>query len=212
MALPLAAWVAIAGGAAVVTYIGKKIYDKATEDSSSPIPIVTIFLTGESGVGKDTILHILKDGKFKKSHKPTPNLENESFVTCEKRLCVINTGGAEDNNDENTEAGKYLPDNTQYVYVFKADDYFADKKVEKQVDLVLEIYKELCERDKYTLKIIGTHKDKCLENGISEDKIKTLVDNLSKKGKCKIYDLTKFNNKLMQQTLCEFITNEEEKR
>lgn len=207
MALPLAAWVAIVGGAAVVTYIGKKIYDKATEDSSSPIPIVTIFLRGDRGVGKDTILHILKEGKFLKDSYSTTNLEYESFDTCGKTLCVINTGGAEDNNDENTEAGRHLPYNTQYVYVFKADDYFADKKVEKQVNLKLDIYKELCERENHTLKIIGTHKDKCLENGVSEDKIKTRVDELSKKGKCKIYDLTKFNNKLMQQTLCEFIAN-----
>lgn len=207
MAIPLAAWAAIAGGVAVATYIGKKIYDKATEDSSSPIPIVTIFLRGESGVGKDTILHILKDGKFKKSHKPTPNLEYESFEIFDKRLCVINTSGAKDNNGENIEAGRHLPCNTQYVYVFKADDYFADEKVEKQVNLKLDTYKKLCEREHHTLKIIGTHKDKCLENGVSEDKIKMLVDELSKKGKCKIYDLTKFNTKLMQQTLCKFITD-----
>lgn len=207
MALPLAAWVAIAGGAAVATLIGKKIYDMATEDSNSPIPIVTIFLRGESGAGKDTILHILKDGKFKKSHKPTPNLEDESFNTCGKRLCVINTAGARDNDKENIEAGRDLPSNTQYVYVFKADDYFADEKVEEQVNLKLDICKELCEREHHTLKIIGTHKDKCLENGVSEDKIKTRIDEISKKGKCKIYDLTKFNTKLMQQTLCKFITD-----
>ena len=209
MAIPLI-WVAGAAAVAVAGYVGKKIYDKATESSSksSSIPEVTIFLTGESGVGKDTIVNILKNGKFKKNHSPTSNLEEEFFCAYGKRLHVINTSGAADDDDENIEERRELEYGTRYVYVFRVDDYLTNPKVKKRVDFDLEVHKDICEKNSYIFKIIGTHKDKCLESGKSEEKIKTLANELGKKyGKCKILDLTKFNGKNKQKELCDFITD-----
>lgn len=61
----------------------------------------------------------------------------------------------------------------------------------------------------YKLKIIGTHKDKCLENGISETEIQKLIDELGKEGEfsCQIWDLTraKTQGEEVQKELCNFI-------
>lgn len=168
-----------------------------------------VFLTGETGVGKDTILTILKEGKFLKNPDSTSKLQREIFDTYEKTLRVINTAGSERNEDENIEARRNLIIYTKYVYVFKADDYLADEKVKKRVQMDLENDKELCERDSLTLKIIGTHKDKALENGASEAEIQKIADELSEKGKfqCQILDLTQFNGEEKQRELCNFIAN-----
>ena len=182
MAIPLI-WVAGAAAVAVAGYVGKKIYDVATVVSraSSSIPEVTIFLTGESGVGKDTIVNILKNGKFKKNHIPTSTLEKEEpFYAYGKRLHVINTAGHSGSDDENIEARRELEYDTRYVYVFRADDYLTNPEVKKQVDLDLENHKDICEKNSYIFKIIGTHKDKCLESGKSEEKSKHLPMNLAK--------------------------------
>lgn len=170
-----------------------------------------VFLTGETGVGKDTILTILKEGKFLKNPDSTSKLQEEIFDTYEKtlRLRVVNTSGARANDEENIEARKNLIIGTKYVYVFKADDYISDEKVKKQVQMDLENDKELCERDSYKLKIIGTHKDKALENGASEAEIQKIADELGEKGKfqCQILDLAQFNGEEKQKELCDFIVN-----
>lgn len=166
-----------------------------------------VFLTGETGVGKDTIFHILKEGKFIKDWHTTTNLEYETFDACRKTLKVINTGGQRENDDENIEARRGLESNTKYVYVFRADDYLRDEKVKEQVQMDLQNHKELCERKGYTLKIIGTHKDKCLEQGISQAQIQNLSSEISKNGECQILDLTQFSGEQRQQELCDFITD-----
>ena len=167
-----------------------------------------VFLTGETGVGKDTIFHILRDGKFINTHNATSKIYKTYFDSCEKTLRVINTAGARDNDEENIDARRELKTNTQYVYVFRADDYLTNEDVKEQVDLDLTSDKKMCEENSYTLKVIGTHKDKCLGSGKSEEEIKTLANELGKKyGKCKILDLTKFNGENKQQELCDFITD-----
>lgn len=166
-----------------------------------------VFLTGETGVGKDTIFHILKDGKFSSSYNATSKIGRESFDTCQKTLRVINTAGARANDDENIEARRGLESNTKYVYVFRADDYLTNEKVKEQVQMDLQNHKELCEKKGYTLKIIGTHKDKCFECGISQAQIQNLSSELSKNGKCQILDLTQFSGEQRQQYLCDFITD-----
>ena len=166
-----------------------------------------VFLTGETGVGKDTIFHILKDGKFINTHNATGKIYKTYFDSCEKTLHVINTAGARDNDNENIEARRNLKTDTQYVYVFRADDYLTNPKVKKQVDLDLENHKDICEKNSYIFKIIGTHKDECLKRGISEVEIQKLVVWLGEKGKCQILDLTQFNDEKKQQELCDFITD-----
>lgn len=166
-----------------------------------------VFLTGETGVGKDTIFHILKEGKFMKDWHTTTNLEYETFDACRKTLKVINTGGQRENDDENIDARRGLESNTKYVYVFRADDYLTNEKVKEQVQMDLQNHKELCDRKGYTLKIIGTHKDKCLERGISQTQIQNLSSEISKNGECQILDLTQFSDEQRQQELCDFITD-----
>lgn len=166
-----------------------------------------VFLTGETSVGKDTIFHILKDGKFSSSYNATSKIGRESFDTCQKILRVINTAGARANDDENIEARRCLESNTKYVYVFRADDYLTNEKIKEQVQMDLQNHKELCDRKGYTLKIIGTHKDKCLECGISQTQIQNLSSEISKNGECQILDLTQFSGEQKQQELCDFITD-----
>lgn len=166
-----------------------------------------VFLTGETGVGKDTIFHILKEGKFSSSYNATSKIGRESFDACQKTLRVINTAGARANDNENIEARRGLESNTKYVYVFKADDYLTNEKIKEQVQMDLQNHKELCEKKGYTLKIIGTHKDKCLECGISQTQIQNLSSEISKNGECQILDLTQFSGEQRQQELCDFITD-----
>lgn len=166
-----------------------------------------VFLTGETGVGKDTIFHILKEGKFIKDWHTTTNLEYETFDACGKTLKVVNTSGQRENDDENIKARRGLESNTKYVYVFRADDYLTNEKIKEQVQMDLQNHKELCEKKGYTLKIIGTHKDKCLECGISQTQIQNLSSEISKNGKCQILDLTQFSGEQRQQELCDFITD-----
>lgn len=167
-----------------------------------------VFLTGEPTVGKDTIFHILKDGKFVKDLDSTSKIHKETLDTCEKVLRMVNTGGARKNDEENIEARNELESGTKYIYVFRADYYLTNADFKEQVELDLKADKELCKEKKCALKIIGTHKDKCLERGIiSEDEIQKLVDWLGENGKfkCQILDLTQFNGKEKQQELCDFI-------
>ena len=190
MPFPIIGW---AAAAVVGLFVGKKIYDSVTEDSSSSSdsPADTIFLTGKTGVGKDTILHILKDGKFEEKLNATPKLHEETFNACGRKLRVINSAGAKDNDPEtykvrerltwnplfpffNAEVRKRLTWDTLYTYVFNAYDYFANAETKKQVQNEIAADKNFCKTKSCTLKIIGTHKDKCLENGISEAEIQKL--------------------------------------
>lgn len=169
----------------------------------------TIFLKGEKGVGKDTILHILKDGTFVENPNATPKLHKKYFNACGRKLIVINTAGDELNDDENIKAREELDDDTKFIYVFNADDYFANEKVKKLVQSDMKVEKKQCNEKGYKLKIIGTHKDKCLENGISEAEIQKLIDELGENGRfeCQILDLTraKTQGEEVQKELCDFI-------
>ena len=167
---------------------------------------ITIFLTGETGVGKDTILHILQDAKFKEAYQDTRKLEKETIDTDNGRFEIINTSGADDHDDENNDARRDLKSGTKYSYVFKVDDFLADEKVKKRVQMDLQNAKEQCKRESYNLKIIGTHKDKC---EVGEREIQALIKELSENGKfdCEIWDLTKAkkDGTQIQRELVEFI-------
>ena len=143
----------------------------------------------------------------------TAKLHKEIFNACGRKLRVINTAGDELNDDENLEARKELDNDTKFIYVFNADDYFANEKVKKLVQSDMKVEKKLWKKEvnkkisthtydyflengiseaeiqkfidekAYKLKIIGTHKDKCLENGISEAEIQKLIDELGENGR-----------------------------
>lgn len=197
------------GGIVTVFWAGKTIYDWLTEDENKNNPDDRIFLTGKTGVGKDTILHILKNGTFVENPNATPKIHKEIFNACGRKLLVINSAGANDNDKETFEMRKHLTSNTRYTYVFNAYDYFANAETKKQVQNEIAEDKDLCQKKFYTLKIIGTHKDKCLENGISEAEIQKLIDELGEEGEfwCQIWDLTraKTQGEEVQKELCNFI-------
>lgn len=157
--IPPLVWV-VAAGVVTAGFVGKKVYDWATKDSESPTPAKTIFLTGESGVGKDTIYHILKDGNFGTWDSST-KIEKYIFDIFDSKLCVINTAGARHNDDENIEARRDLPCGTNYIYVFNASDYFTKAEIKEQVQMDLKTHKDMCSKNHWNLKIIGTHLDKC---------------------------------------------------
>lgn len=139
---------------------------------------VDIFLTGESGVGKDTIYHILKDGKFGKWNNTTKLFKDE-FDSLGRMLRIVNTAGQRENDSENIEARRNLPSGTRYVYVFNAYDYFTNAEIKKQVNLDIGNHKDLCKKNEWNLKIIGTHKDICLKQCINKSNIpKNKIDAL----------------------------------
>lgn len=204
-AIPGIGWAAagvVAVGAAVVGLA----YAFGDDDKKPNKPKKIIFLTGETGVGKDTIWHILKGGKFE-NHDATSKLEKDEFEIFENRICLINTAGARDNDDENLRARRDLQIGAIYIYVFRANDYFADDNIKKQIVLDLEAHKEMCQRESFELKIIGTHRDKCPKD-IGEAQIQKLINEIGDKGKykCQVFDLTQFNGKTKQRELYDFIT------
>ena len=205
--IPPLVW-AGAAGVAVAGFVGKKVYDYCKKkDSESPTPAKIIFLTGELGVGKDTIYHILKDGNFGTWDSST-KIEKYIFDIFDSKLCVINTAGARHNDDENIEARKDLPCGTNYIYVFNASDYFTKAEIKEQVQMDLEAHKDMCSKNHWNLKIIGTHLDKCYN--IERAEIDKLINEIGEKGKfkCQILDLTQFTNNEKQRNLYDLIVNE----
>lgn len=177
----------------------------------------SVFLIGENGVGKDTILHILKDAKFKSHTEPTKRLAKKNVILLPNYITIINTSGSSKNDDENIKARKELPSgkDTKYVYVFRVDKFFSDESYQKRVKWDINNSKEQCaryEKDKngykngWDLAIIGTHRDKC---NAGDEQIEYLVEELSEYGKfkCKILDLTKAkdNGKEMQKVILELL-------
>lgn len=138
----------------------------------------------------------------------TAKLHKEIFNACGRKLRVINTAGDELNDDENLEARKELDNDTKFIYVFNADDYFANEKVKKLVQSDMKVEKKLWKKE--VNKKISTHTyDYFLENGISEAEIQKLIDELGENGRfeCQILDLTgaKTQGEEVQKELCDFI-------
>lgn len=203
----------VVGGASAVAY---ELLKEDKEDKEDKIAITfNIFLVGESGVGKDFILNILK-GEHNENIAPTKELYKETLYTSITppiravgifgkpllpptiQLDIINTAGSLENDEENIQARKDLPKgkNTKYVYVFRVDKFFSDENYQKRVQWDIENAKEQCDRDEkgWDLVIIGTHKDKCNAN---DEQIQTLITELGEKDKfrCAIFDLTEAKGK-----------------
>lgn len=211
MALP---WI-IGGG--IVVILGKVIYDAVTSGGSNstiPKPDI-IFLTGETGVGKDTIMGILDEAKFIEEHTATAKMYKSkpldlSWLGC--KVCIYNTGGADEQADINSQEKEKLQDELKkygvkvfYTYVFDANVYFSDSNKRELIKVRLESSKKLAQQFGFELRIIGTHRDIARKY---ESKMNELVNELrGKYGECQIYDLTqaKTNGTQMQQKLFEFI-------
>lgn len=214
MPIPLLVWVAGAAGVAVAGFVGKKVYDWATKDSESPTPAKIIFLTGESGVGKDTIRGILQSAKFIKSHIATakPHL-GEAINRCGyDNVKIYNTGGADGQVVSNNQARRELLEELKksgaevyYVYVFDANQYFSKSKTKETIRHRLQTAKEFAQPQNFEFRIIGTHRDEAQKY---ESKMNDLSNELrGDYGECEIYDLTqaKTQGKQMQEQLLNFI-------
>lgn len=76
----------------------------------------------------------------------TAKLHKKFFNACGRKLRVINSAGANDNDKETFEMRERLTWDTLYTYVFNADDYFANAETKKQVQNEIAADKEFCEK------------------------------------------------------------------
>ncbi|MGX3044831.1 hypothetical protein [Helicobacter sp. T3_23-1056] len=172
-----------------------------------------IFLTGETGVGKDTVKEILQNADFIEKHIATPKVDKgKKDIWCGYYVQIQNTGGADMQSSHNNDARrelrelKKLGSEIYYVYVFDANQYFSVSK--ETIHRGLQTAKKFATSEGFELRIIGTHRDKAQKY---ESKMNDLSNELrGKYGKCEIYDLTqaKMQGKQMQQKLSNFIIKE----
>lgn len=169
-----------------------------------------ILLLGLAEAGKDTIKEILLNAKFKENYRVTAksdiidNLEPHKYKKG-KYFKVCNTGGANgQQKDTRDTVGKVneLADKgivIYCVYVFDIAKYSSNANIKNQIELDFKSMKKL---GNFTLKIIGTHKDKAI--GYDEN----LENEIRKKyGECEIFDLTlaKKDGYQVKQNLLKFI-------
>lgn len=171
-----------------------------------------IFLTGKTGVGKDTVKEILQNADFIEKHIATPKVDKgKKDIWCGHYVQICNTGGADMQSSHNNDARRKLKElgsEIYYVYVFNVSVYFDESEHQQLVNEGLESAKKFATGDGFELRIIGTHRDKAQKY---EAKIDELMNELrGKYGKCEIYDLTqaKTQGKQMQQQLFDFIIKE----
>lgn len=164
-----------------------------------------IILEGATESGKDTLINILNDKKFKVEYKPTKNekyLKPNILKLNNKKIGVINSSGAE--NKESIEKREKIRDDIFsidiiedivrdkmiiFCYLFDASK-MKDEKNNKIIKLRLKaLKKEIDEKpNNIIFKAIGTRGDKLnlqeiekIENDIEKN---LLLD-------CKIFDMTK---------------------
>lgn len=164
-----------------------------------------IILEGATESGKDTLINILNDKKFKVEYKPTKNekyLKPNILKLNNKKIGVINSSGAE--NKESIEKREKIRDDIFsidiiedivrdkmiiFCYLFDASK-MKDEKNNKIIKLILKaLKKEIDEKpNNIIFKAIGTRGDKLnlqeiekIENDIEKN---LLLD-------CKIFDMTK---------------------
>ena len=211
-AIPVAVWV----GGAIVAGVGALagLAYAFSDDEKKKKPKKIIFLTGETGVGKDTVRGILQSGEFREDYKTTVKPHTSELI----KICgyddvqIYNTGGADAQSETNNAKRKELTKSKEsrievyYVYVFDANTYFSEPKQQELVKRRLESAKKFVKNDEFEFRIIGTHRDKAQKY---ESKMNDLCNELGGKygGECKIYDLTqaKTQGKQMQQSLVDFI-------
>ncbi len=201
----------------------QKLLETESKDNA---PI--ILLLGLAEAGKDTIKEILLNAKFKESYKATvksdiiDNLEPHKYgtkmeshkvlkiktkFTIGKYFKVCNTGGADEQQTiiRDTVMGKKANELADRdiviycVYVFDIAKYLSNENIREQIKRDFKSMKKL---GKFTLKIIGTHKDKAI--GYDENLVNEIRKNY---GECEIFDLTlaKKDGGKVRQELLDFI-------
>ena len=192
--------------------LGKLIYDAVTDDDEpSPRPYKkddVVFLTGETGVGKDTILEILENARFKEETISTTMPRKTYIYSRGSRVEIWNTGGSEAQVGINANTKEKLAEQIQqygniyYVYVFDASKYFDHRDLIKNR---LNSAKKFAQMANFKLKIIGTHRDKAQKH---ETKMNDLMNEFRQNyGECEIWDLTRarVNGEQVKNELVDFI-------
>ena len=216
--IPLGVW--IAGG--VVAGIGAiaglaYAFSDDDKDKKPKKPKKIIFLTGEVGVGKDTVRGILQSGEFIEYHKATAKPHKSELINLcgYDNVLIYNTGGADGQSSINKDKRRELIDSKEsgievyYVYVFDANEYFSDSETKETIDRRLKTAKKFVQSEDFEFKIIGTHRDTAQKY---EAKMSELMNEFRQNyGECEIYDLTKAKTqgKQVQQQLVDFIIGEE---
>lgn len=141
------------------------------------IKLDTIFLTGEPGAGKTTLMNIMMKKGFTKDTRATPNAyEKRTYIYGIKRISVIDTSGS---LNENTEEWRDEKKYKKICYVFDATKYYTNKRIEWAIEVLIRTKKKNTE---YIA--IGTRGDKI------KDKLKIENEVSSKGMKCKIFELS----------------------
>lgn len=228
--IPPLAWAggAIATGIATATAALTLKYKKDKDAKQKSLEIKSkenapiILLLGLAEAGKDTIKEILLNAKFKESYKATvksdiiENLEPHQYGTkieshkiwkketefkIGKYFKVCNTGGADaqqKNIRDTVSKANRLADSGIVIYCVYVFD-LSNANIKNQIKLDFKSMKKL---GKFTLKIIGTHKDKAI--GYDENLVNEIRKNY---GECEIWDLTlaKKDGDKVRQDLLKFI-------
>lgn len=222
----IATGIATATAALTLKYKKDKDAKQKSLETKSKENAPIILLRGLAEAGKDTIKEILLKEEFIEGYKATAepddidNLKPHKYGTkieshkiwkketefeIGKYFKVCNTGGANEQQKISSAMSKANDLANRgikiyYVYVFDITKYLSKADI-KQIELDLNTAKTF---DKFTLKIIGTHKDKAI--GYDEN----LLENEIRKnyGECKIFDLTlakKDCGKAVKKALLDFI-------
>lgn len=197
--IPPLAWAggAIATGIATAT---TALIIKHNRDKKAKHNAPIILLLGLAEAGKDTIKEILLNAQFKEIYKATAmqdsidKLEPHKYKKG-KYFKVCNTGGADEQQTfiRDTVMGKKANELADRgiviycVYVFDIAKYLSNENIREQIKLDFKSMKKL---GKFTLKIIGTHKDKAI--GYDENLVNEIRKNY---GECEIWDLTRAQKK-----------------
>lgn len=152
---------------------------------------VTILFVGEALAGKDTVIELIKTGKFVKERSYTPkfltivatisyinNYRPTTFIEDKIKIKIINTSGAE-NNWADAEYAKDLEHDIR-CYIFDAREFYSKENIKLGIRNTIEECKE--KGIKYIS--LGTRGDE-----VDREKIENEVRSMGME--CSIFELSK---------------------
>lgn len=205
MPFPLIPIIAVAssiliGGATIckIVYHFKKADVKVKNANYKDKADVTILFIGETEAGKDTVIELIKTGKFlekniktpafntimttinynKLSYNPTIGNETTNINYKDKKIKIINTSGSE-HNWRNTEIAKNLSHDIR-CYIFDARNFYDVENVKLGIQNTIDE----CEEKGIKYISLGTRGDE-----VNKDKIENDVRRMGME--CSIFELSK---------------------